>query len=101
MKEDVKEHINLPEKNEQVLFCRLTDEQRRLYRKEMDLELRNGNVKKNRKGELCQTLTILGLIVIQKGSHKKNYHKNFTHCVKLGGVSKIWCVNLKKGHFGG
>ena len=32
MKEDVKKHINLPEKNEQVLFCRLTDEQRSLYR---------------------------------------------------------------------
>ena len=53
MKEDVKEHINLPEKNEQVLFCRLTDEQRRLYRKEMDLELRNGNVKKKIGKENC------------------------------------------------
>lgn len=31
MKEDVKSHINLPEKNEQVLFCRLTEEQRQLY----------------------------------------------------------------------
>jgi len=32
MKQDVKEHINLPEKNEQVLFCKLSDEQRALYR---------------------------------------------------------------------
>ena len=32
MKEDVKKHINLPEKNEQVLFCRLTDQQRSLYK---------------------------------------------------------------------
>ena len=32
MKEDVKEVINLPKKNEQVLFCRLTDEQRTLYK---------------------------------------------------------------------
>ena len=32
MKEDVKSHINLPEKNEQVLFCRLSEEQRALYR---------------------------------------------------------------------
>lgn len=31
MKDDVKSHINLPSKNEQVLFCRLTDEQRELY----------------------------------------------------------------------
>ena len=36
MKADVKQHINLPEKNEQVLFCRLTDEQRALYRSYLD-----------------------------------------------------------------
>lgn len=30
-KEDVKTHINLPPKNEQVLFCRLTEEQKELY----------------------------------------------------------------------
>ena len=36
MKEDVKKHINLPEKNEQVLFCRLTEEQRALYRAYID-----------------------------------------------------------------
>ncbi|KAL2725260.1 DNA excision repair protein ERCC-6-like isoform X1 [Vespula squamosa] len=32
-KADVKRHLNLPEKNEQVLFCSLTDEQRKLYKK--------------------------------------------------------------------
>ncbi|KAJ1527811.1 hypothetical protein ONE63_007757 [Megalurothrips usitatus] len=32
MKADVSEHIKLPSKNEQVLFCRLTDEQRDLYK---------------------------------------------------------------------
>lgn len=32
MKEDVGSHINLPEKKEQVLFCRLTEEQRQLYK---------------------------------------------------------------------
>lgn len=31
MKQDVKTHINLPEKNEQVLFCKMTDEQKALY----------------------------------------------------------------------
>ncbi|XP_059482382.1 DNA excision repair protein ERCC-6-like [Neocloeon triangulifer] len=31
MKADVKNHIMLPPKNEQVLFCKLTDEQRNLY----------------------------------------------------------------------
>jgi len=36
MKQDVKQHINLPDKNEQVLFCKLTDEQRRLYRTYID-----------------------------------------------------------------
>ncbi|XP_014291598.1 DNA excision repair protein ERCC-6 [Halyomorpha halys] len=32
MKEDVGCHINLPEKKEQVLFCKLTDDQRELYK---------------------------------------------------------------------
>ncbi|XP_010130977.1 PREDICTED: DNA excision repair protein ERCC-6-like [Buceros rhinoceros silvestris] len=31
MKADVKMSVSLPEKNEQVLFCRLTDEQRKVY----------------------------------------------------------------------
>ncbi|NXP47100.1 ERCC6 protein, partial [Heliornis fulica] len=31
MKADVKMNISLPDKNEQVLFCRLTDEQRQVY----------------------------------------------------------------------
>lgn len=31
VKDDVKTHINLPQKNEQVLFCRLTEEQKDLY----------------------------------------------------------------------
>lgn len=31
-KVDVKSHIQLPEKNEQVLFCQLTDVQRNLYK---------------------------------------------------------------------
>ncbi|KAL6258772.1 hypothetical protein P5V15_010720 [Pogonomyrmex californicus] len=30
---DVKHHLSLPEKNEQVLFCSLTDEQKKLYKK--------------------------------------------------------------------
>lgn len=36
MKDDVKSHINLPAKNEQVLFCRLTEEQRQLYIEYLD-----------------------------------------------------------------
>ncbi|XP_014474094.1 PREDICTED: DNA excision repair protein ERCC-6-like [Dinoponera quadriceps] len=32
-KTDVKHHLTLPEKNEQVLFCSLTDEQKKLYKK--------------------------------------------------------------------
>ena len=31
-KNDVQHHLSLPEKNEQVLFCSLTDEQRKLYK---------------------------------------------------------------------
>ncbi|XP_071644690.1 DNA excision repair protein ERCC-6 [Temnothorax longispinosus] len=32
-KTDVKHHLTLPEKNEQVLFCSLTDEQKKLYKR--------------------------------------------------------------------
>ncbi|XP_076232564.1 uncharacterized protein LOC143178035 [Calliopsis andreniformis] len=32
-KNDVQHHVSLPEKNEQVLFCSLTDEQKKLYKK--------------------------------------------------------------------
>ncbi|XP_014603045.1 PREDICTED: DNA excision repair protein ERCC-6 isoform X2 [Polistes canadensis] len=32
-KANVQRHLNLPEKNEQILFCTLTDEQRKLYKK--------------------------------------------------------------------
>nr|XP_032805990.1 DNA excision repair protein ERCC-6 isoform X3 [Petromyzon marinus] len=36
MKADVKVNLALPDKNEQVLFCRLTDEQRAVYQKFLD-----------------------------------------------------------------
>jgi len=36
MKADVKVTLQLPNKNEQVLFCRLTDEQRQVYQEYLD-----------------------------------------------------------------
>ncbi|XP_046366645.2 DNA excision repair protein ERCC-6-like [Haliotis rufescens] len=36
MKADVKVGLNLPQKNEQVLFCRLTEEQREVYQEYLD-----------------------------------------------------------------
>ncbi|KAK0130903.1 DNA excision repair protein ERCC-6 [Merluccius polli] len=36
MKADVKDNLSLPDKNEQVLFCRLTDEQRQVYQNFLD-----------------------------------------------------------------
>lgn len=36
MKEDVKANLALPDKNEQVLFCRLTEEQRQVYQSFLD-----------------------------------------------------------------
>ncbi|XP_077491525.1 DNA excision repair protein ERCC-6-like isoform X2 [Amblyomma americanum] len=36
MKEDVRSHLQLPAKSEQVLFCRLTDHQREVYRQYLD-----------------------------------------------------------------
>lgn len=50
MKTDIQSHISLPDKSEQVLFCRLTDEQKTLYRgllENSDIvpEIMNGNLK--------------------------------------------------------
>ena len=59
MKEDVKNHINLPEKNEQVLFCRLTDEQRQLYRDYID----GGETKSILSGQMK---VFVGLIALRK-----------------------------------
>uniref|UniRef100_A0A3Q2NX27 DNA excision repair protein ERCC-6 n=1 Tax=Fundulus heteroclitus TaxID=8078 RepID=A0A3Q2NX27_FUNHE len=36
MKDDVKANLSLPDKNEQVLFCRLTEEQRQVYQSFLD-----------------------------------------------------------------
>ncbi|GFO00974.1 DNA excision repair protein ercc-6-like [Plakobranchus ocellatus] len=36
MKADVKQNLNLPGKNEQVLFCRLTDEQKNIYQEYLE-----------------------------------------------------------------
>ncbi|KAJ8418177.1 hypothetical protein AAFF_G00138860 [Aldrovandia affinis] len=36
MKSDVKDNLSLPDKNEQVLFCRLTDDQRQVYQTFID-----------------------------------------------------------------
>ena len=59
LKSDVKSHINLPTKNEQVLFCRLTEEQRSLYRSYIE----SGEVKNILDGRLQ---VFLGLITLRK-----------------------------------
>jgi DNA excision repair protein ERCC-6 len=47
MKADVKDNLQLPNKNEQVLFCRLTEEQRQVYQEYLDSKechlILNGN----------------------------------------------------------
>ncbi|XP_046391491.1 DNA excision repair protein ERCC-6-like [Ischnura elegans] len=59
MKNDVKDHINLPTKNEQVLFCRLTDEQREVYRE----YIKSGDVDRILSGTLK---IFVGLINLRK-----------------------------------
>lgn len=59
MKSDVKTHIQLPPKNEQVLFCRLTEEQRQYYKAYID----SGEVERILQG---QTKIFLGLINLRK-----------------------------------
>ncbi|XP_027841630.2 DNA excision repair protein ERCC-6-like isoform X1 [Aphis gossypii] len=50
MKADIQSHISLPDKSEQVLFCRLTEEQKTMYRgylqnSDIISEIMNGNCK--------------------------------------------------------
>lgn len=56
---DVKSHIDLPEKNEQILFCQLTEEQRRLYRSYLD----SGEIHRILEG---QSQIFVGLINLRK-----------------------------------
>ena len=59
MKSDVRQHISLPEKNEQVLFCRLTEEQRSMYKSYID----SGEIKHILDGRLK---VFVGLINLRK-----------------------------------
>lgn len=50
MKADIQSHISLPDKNEQVLFCRLTEEQKTIYKGYLEhsdiiSEIMNGSCK--------------------------------------------------------
>ena len=68
MKSDVKQHINLPEKNEQVLFCRLTDEQRAVYKSYVD----SGDVKNILDGRL-KVSVVRSLFTIQCAMVSQTY----------------------------
>ena len=59
LKSDVKSHINLPSKNEQVLFCRLTEDQRSMYRNYLE----SGEVKNILDGRFQ---VFMGLINLRK-----------------------------------
>ena len=59
LKSDVKSHINLPSKNEQVLFCRLTEDQKSIYRHYLE----SGQVRNILDGRLK---VFIGLIALRK-----------------------------------
>lgn len=67
LKSDVKSHINLPGKNEQVLFCRLTEDQRQMYRDYLD----SGQVKGILDGRLQ---VFIGLIALRKICNHPDLH---------------------------
>ena len=67
LKEDVKTHINLPEKNEQVLFCRLSDQQRSLYRSYIE----GAETKSILSGQLK---VFVGLIALRKICNHPDLH---------------------------
>lgn len=107
LKSDVKSHINLPAKNEQVLFCRLTDVQRDMYR----TYINSTDVKNILDGRLQ---VFLGLIALRKmcnhpdlydGGPKNNhpseadqrfgYWKRSGKMIVVEALLKLW---KKQGH---
>ena len=114
MKEDVKNHINLPEKNEQVLFCRLSDEQRALYRSYIE----GAETKSILSGQLK---VFVGLIALRKicnhpdlfsggpkltelekeemedvgGEYEFGYYKRSGKMIVIHSLLKLW---RKQGH---
>ncbi len=70
MKDEVKSSLTLPSKNEQVLFCKLTDEQRDLYKAYLDSSV----VKEIMRGS---TQIFVGLINIRKiCNHPNLFNQN-------------------------
>lgn len=78
MKTDIQSHISLPDKSEQVLFCRLTDEQKTLYRgllENSDIipEIMNGNLK------IFVAISRLRTIC----NHPDIYHRNLVRYISI------------------
>ncbi|QQP35453.1 DNA excision repair protein ERCC6like, partial [Caligus rogercresseyi] len=102
MKSDVKDHINLPEKSEQILFCRLTDEQRSAYRSYLD----SGGLQSILEG---RSKVFSGLTILRKICNHPDLHlcgaaegnSKFGHWRKSGkmvvveALLKLW---KKQGH---
>lgn len=87
MKDDVKSHLNLPTKSEQVLFCRLTDEQRDLYREYLN------------SGEVDRILTgrykiFVGLINLRKICNHPDLYSGGPKLFKWVSVLGKFYVNL-------
>ncbi len=100
MKSDVKDHINLPGKNEQVLFCRLTEEQRSIYKHYIE----SGEVKNILDGRLQ---VFLGLINLRKICNhpdlflKDSENSEFGHWKRSGKmivVANLLRIWKKQGH---
>jgi DNA excision repair protein ERCC-6 len=56
LKKDVKMKLNLPNKNEQVLFCRLTEEQTELYKEYLASRDVSSILSGNMKVNICRQL---------------------------------------------
>ena len=99
MKDEVKSSLTLPPKNEQVLFCRLTDEQRDIYRN----YLASATVKEIMRGS---TQIFVGLINLRKICNHPNlfhigadeiqsrddfgYYKRSGKMIVVDALLKIW-----------
>ncbi|CAG9764816.1 unnamed protein product [Ceutorhynchus assimilis] len=110
MKEEVKEHIQLPNKSEQVLFCSLTDCQRDLYKDYLMSEqvnnvlgrgIKNWKSDNAMKGNILMAITALRKIcnhpdlLVHEEDEPINEYKKSGKMVVVSALLKIW---KKQGH---
>jgi len=101
LKDDVRALLDLPEKNEQVLFCRLTDEQREIYQTYLDSKDIKEIVKGN--NQLFVGLTNLRKLcnhphLFTLSSQLEDDYGDYKYSGKMLVVNQLMRIWKKQGH---